>query len=396
MAIKNKKNFIISIFIAFLLFSGGYVLGYERSIPTGGVIPQLTNTFSAKPVDFGLFWKTWEALEKKYDGKVDPQKMLYGAISGMVKSLDDPYTVFLTPDEAKKFEEDLNGTFSGIGAEIGIKKERLTVIAPLPNSPAAKAGLKAGDLINKIGDEGTAGMAIDVAINKIRGQEGTEVKLLVEKGGKEQELLIKREKIEVKSVKYSIDKDILKITISRFDESTTKLIKEAEQEGIAKNVKGVIIDLRNDPGGYLDASIEVGSEFIEKGVIVTEKEEKTGKSESFKASGLGKMTNAGKYPIIVLVNNGSASASEILAGAIRDNGRGRLVGEKTFGKGSVQEIQKLPDGSQLKVTVAHWYTPKGVNISKEGLLPDIEIKLSDDDFNNSRDPQLEKAVELLK
>ncbi|MEK7447188.1 MAG: S41 family peptidase [Patescibacteria group bacterium] len=393
---KNKKSLIISILIAFLLFSGGYILGYQRSLPTGGFLPQITNKFSQKSVDFGIFWKTWDMVNEKYDGDIDPQKLLYGAVSGMVKATGDPYTAFLNPDEAKTFEEDLAGTFSGIGAEIGIKKDRLTVIAPVPGSPAEKAGLRTGDLINRIGDESTSGLAIDEAVMKIRGQEGTEVKLTIERGGKEQDYTIKREKIEVKSVKYSIDKDILKITISRFDENTAGLVREAEEAGIAKNVKGTIIDLRNDPGGYLDSSIDVASEFIEKGTIVTEKQEKKNKSQSFKASGNGKMIDKGKYPLVVLVNNGSASASEILAGAIRDNGRGQLIGEKTFGKGSVQEIEKLPDGSQLKVTVAHWYTPKGVNISKEGLMPDIEVKLSDDDFSNSRDPQMDKAMELLK
>lgn len=393
---KNKKSLIISVFIAFLLFSGGYVLGYQRSLPTGGFFPQITNKFSQKSVDFGLFWKTWDLVNEKYDGDIDPQKLLYGAISGMVKATGDPYTVFLNPDEAKTFEEDLAGTFSGIGAEIGIKKDRLTVIAPLPGSPAEKAGLRTGDLINRINDESTSGLAIDEAVMKIRGKEGTEVKLAIERGGKEQDYTIKREKIEVKSVKYSIDKDILKITISRFDENTAGLVREAEEAGIEKNVRGVIVDLRNDPGGYLDSSIDVASEFIEKGTIVTEKQEKKNKNQSFKASGNGKMIDKGKYPLVVLVNNGSASASEILAGAIRDNGRGQLLGEKTFGKGSVQEIEKLPGGSQLKVTVAHWYTPRGVNISKEGLTPDIEVKLSDDDFSNSRDPQMDKAMELLR
>lgn len=393
---KNKKNLIISVFIAFLIFSGGYVLGYARSLPTGGVLPQITNKFTQNSVDFDLFWKTWDLVSEKYDGTINPQKLLYGAISGMVRATEDPYTVFLNPDEAKTFEEDLAGTFSGIGAEIGIKKNRLTVIAPLPESPAEKAGLRAGDLINRINDESTSGLAIDEAVMKIRGQEGTEVKLAVERGGKEQDYVIKREKIEVKSVKYTIEDNILKITISRFDENALKLVREAEEAGIQKNVKGVVIDLRNNPGGYLDSSIDIGSEFIEKGVIVTEKQEKKNKSQTFKASGSGKMTNKDKYPIIVLVNEGSASASEILAGAIRDNGRGTLVGEKTFGKGSVQEIENLPDGSQLKVTVAHWYTPKDINISKEGLMPDIEIKLSDDDFSNDRDPQMNKAIELLK
>ncbi|RJO59953.1 S41 family peptidase [candidate division WS5 bacterium] len=393
---KKKKNFIISVFVAFLIFSGGYVLGYERSLPTGGFFPQITNKFSEKSVDFGLFWKAWDTVSDKYDGSLDPQKMLYGAISGMVESTGDPYTVFLDPEEAKTFEEDLAGTFSGIGAEIGIKKDRLTVIAPLPDSPAEKAGLRAGDLINKINDEDTLGMNVDEAVRKIRGEAGTEVKLTIERNKEEKEYKIKREKIDVKSVKYSIENSVLIIKVSRFDENTISLIQEAESEGISKGVKGVILDLRNNPGGLLDSAIDVSSEFVDKGVVVTEKEEKKNRSHSYKASGKGKMTDLEKYPLVVLVNEGSASASEIVAGAIRDNGRGQLLGEKTFGKGSVQEIIKLPGGSELKITVAHWYTPKGVNLSKEGLKPDIEVKLTDEDFNNDRDPQLTEAMKLLQ
>lgn len=395
-SMKNKKSFIISVFIAFLLFSGGYVLGYERALPTGGILPQITNKFAQKVVDFGIFWKTWDTVTDKFDGDIDPQKLLYGAISGMVQATGDPYTEFFTPEEAKQFEDELAGTFSGIGAEIGIKNDKLTIIAPLPGTPAEKAGLKAGDYIKKINDEATTGMPVDTAVMKIRGQEGTEVKLLISRGDSEQEFKIKREKIDVKSVEYSIDNDILKITVSRFDDSTAKLIREAEAAGIEKNVKGVVLDLRNNPGGLLDSSIDVASEFIEKGTIVTEKQQKRGKNRSYKASGNGKMTDKNKYPLVVLVNKGSASASEIVAGAIHDNGRGQLIGEKTFGKGSVQEVEKLPDGSELKVTVAHWYTPKDINISKEGIAPDVAVELTDADFNSNRDPQMDKAMELLR
>jgi carboxyl-terminal processing protease len=396
MSKKSKKNFIISVFLAFLIFSGGYFLGYQRSLPTGGLLPQITNKFSTKSVDFGLFWKAWNTVTNKYDGDLDPQKMLYGAISGMMKATGDPYTVFLDPDEAKLFEEDLSGTFSGIGAEIGIKKDRLTVIAPLDDSPAKGAGLRAGDLINKINDESTLGMSIDEAVMKIRGEKGTEVKLTIERNGTEQEITIKRAKIDVKSVKYSVENGILVIKVSRFDENTVDLIREAESKGISQNVKGVILDLRNNPGGLLDSAIDVSSEFIKKGTVVTEKEEKKNKSRKYTASGDGKMVDADKYPLIILVNEGSASASEIVAGAIRDNGRGRLIGEKTFGKGSVQEIVKLPGSSEIKITVAHWYTPKDINISKEGLQPDVEVKLTDEDFNNDRDPQLTEAMKLLQ
>jgi len=314
----------------------------------------------------------------------------------MVNSLGDPYTVFMTPEEKKIFDEDLSGTFSGIGAEIGIKKNQLQILAPLAGSPAEKAGLKPGDPILKINDESTLNMGIMEAVHKIRGKEGTEVKLTIIKNGKDKVITIKREKIDVKSVKYSMKGDILYINISRFDEDTVSLVKEAENFGIEKGARGVILDLRNNPGGYLDSAVDISSEFVAKGIVVMEKDEKRNKKEVFKASGLGKMTDKGKYPMIVLVNEGSASASEIVAGAIRDNSRGQLLGEKTFGKGSVQELVSLPNGSELKVTVAHWYTPNGVNISKEGLKPDIAVKLTDKDFDNSKDPQLNEALKLLR
>lgn len=391
---KNKKNFLIAIFIGFLLFSGGYVFGYQRALPSGGILPQIINTGN-RNVDFGEFWKVWDTINNKFDGNFDTKKMFYGAISGMVQATGDPYTEFFDPDQAKSFESDLSGSFSGIGAEIGIKNNRLTVISPVPGSPAEKAGLRTGDLINKINGESTTNMPIDTAVSKIRGQAGTEVTLTIERNGKEQDYKIKREQIDVKSVKYNIENGILKITVSRFDQDTASLIQEAEDAGISKNVHGVVLDLRNNPGGLLDSAIDVSSEFIQRGVIVTERDVKHNKNQTFTASGNGKMTDQNKYPLIVLVNNGSASASEMVAGAIQDNGRGQLVGEKTFGKGSVQEVEKLPDGSELKVTVAHWFTPKGVNISKEGLTPNIQVPLTDADFNAGKDPQMDKALELL-
>ncbi len=392
---KNRKQIIGAIIIAFVIFSGGYVMGYNRTLPTGNLLPQITNKYSSKSIDFGEFWNVWDTITAKFDGNLDMQKMLYGSISGMVQATGDPYTEFFTPDQAKQFENELSGTFSGIGAEIGIKNNKLTVIAPIPDSPADKAGLKTGDQINKIDGENTAGMSLDTAVSKIRGKAGTEVTLAIERDGTEKDYKIQRAEIDVKSVKYKIENGILVITASRFDSDTASLIQEAENAGIAKNVHGIILDLRNNPGGLLDSAIDVSSEFIQKGTIVIEKDVKHGKSQTFSASGNGKMTDKDKYPMVVLVNGGSASAAEITAGALHDNGRAQLIGEKTFGKGSVQEVENLPDGSELKVTVAHWYTPNDVNINKTGINPDITVKLTDADFNAGKDPQLDKAMELL-
>lgn len=391
---KNKG--ILTAFLVFCIFAGGYIFGYSRSLPSGGIIPNLINKTNNKNVDFGLFWKTWDLLEKKYDGEIDYQKMLYGAISGMSSSLGDPYTVFMTPEQSKLFESELDGTIIGIGTEIAIKKDRLTVVAPIEGSPAEKAGLKPGDLINKIDDTSTEGMSVDTAVSKIRGQENTEVKLLIERDGKEKEYIIKRAKIAIKSVTHEIKNNILIINLSRFDKDTAELVRDAAIEGTEKDVKGVVLDLRNNPGGYLDVSIDVASEFIDKGVIVSEKNVKKGDKKEYKASGKGLLTDKNKYPLVVLVNEGSASASEIVAGAIQDYDRGKLVGEKTFGKGSVQEIEDLSGGSVLKITIAHWYTPNDKNISKEGLTPNFLVKLTDEDYNNNLDPQMDRAVELLR
>lgn len=392
---NRKRRLLVSLLAAFIIFSGGYILGYARSLPTGGLLPQILNTGGSKNVDFNEFWKVWDTIGSKYDGDINYNNMLYGSIDGMVKALGDPYTEFFNPDQAKQFEQDLSGTFSGVGAEIGIKNNKLTVIAPIPGSPADKAGIKAGDEIAKINGESTSGMPLDTAVNKIRGKAGTDVTLTIERSGTTKDYKITRETIDVKSVKYSIKNGVLIMTVSRFDNQTASLVRQAENEGISQNVHGIILDLRNNPGGLLDSAIDVSSEFIRSGTIVTEKDVKHHKSETFTASGNGKMTDKSKYPMVVLVNGGSASAAEITAGAIHDDGRGQLVGEKTFGKGSVQEVINLPDGSELKVTVAHWYTPNGVNINKTGIKPDIEVKLSDTDFNAGKDPQMDKAMELL-
>ena len=394
---KNKKRNLLVAFAAFLIFTGGYFLGYERSLPTGGLLPEIQNRLKGRSgIDFDIFWKSWDLINDKYDGELDHQKMLYGAINGMVQSISDPYTAFMNPDEAKSFEEELSGKISGIGAEIGMKKGNITVIAPLDGSPAERAGLKAGDIILKIDDKSTEGLSVNEAVSRIRGSAGTEVRLSILKGKDTRDYVIKREEITLKSVSYEIENDILKIGISRFDEKTVTLLRQAETEGIERNIKSIILDLRNNPGGYVDSAIDVASEFINNQVIVSERTEKNNKIQEYRSSKNGLMTDTAKYPLIVLINEGSASAAEIVSGAIQDHARGQLVGEKTFGKGSVQEIKKLSDGSELKITVSHWYTPNGKNISKEGLAPDIQVILSDEDYDNDRDPQLKKAQELLR
>lgn len=395
----NKKSPRIIVGALFVLvFILGWILGHQdANFGKFGFTPNITGKDTNKNVDFSAFWRTWELLEQKYDGKVDYEKMVYGAIKGLTDSLGDPYTTFLTPTEAQLLSDDLSGVVSGIGAEIGIKNDKITVIAPIDDSPAKKAGIISGDVITQINDENTEGMDINTAISKIRGEAGTKVKLTITRGAEQKAFEITREKVTLKSVKSEVKKgNVGYVSISRFDENTTEDLRKVLDNFTSKNITKIVLDLRDNPGGYLDQSVSVSSEFIDKGVVVAEKREVdgTGKME-YKASGKGKMTDP-RVKIIVLINGGSASASEIVAGALKDHKRATLVGETTFGKGSVQVIEELAKGSKLRVTIAHWYTPNGENIAKNGIKPDVEVKLTEDDYNKNRDPQLDKALELLK
>ncbi len=333
-------------------------------------------------------------LQDKFDGSIDNTKLLDGAKAGLVASAGDPYTVYLTKAEADDLNNQLSGTFSGIGAEVGIRSNKLVVIAPLADSPAAKAGLQAQDQIIKIDDTDPSSLTLDEAVGKIRGADGSQVKLTIVRGnGTPFEVTITRATINQPSVKSSLkDGGVGYIQVIRFGSDTVDLIRAQAQTLLGQGATKFVLDLRNDPGGYLDAAVGVAGQFIDGKMIVEERT--NGKSvNKLEAdhSGLllGKKT-------VVLINGGSASASEIVAGALQDYKAATLVGEKSFGKGSVQEVMALGGGAELKVTVAHWYTPNGVNISKEGIKPDVEVKMTQADFDANRDPQLDKALELLK
>lgn len=394
---KNKKIKIGIILISVFIL-GWFFGSQDAKISRVGFTPKLIERDSSESsADFSVFWRAWDLIVEKYDGEVDFKKMIYGAIKGMSEALGDPYTVFMTPEESQALENELSGVIYGIGAEIGIKNDKLTVISPLSESPAEEAGLMPGDIIIKIDDEETTKMSVDEAVSKIRGKEGTNVVLTIARGKTEKTYKIKRSKITIKSVNHEIiEENIGYIEITRFDEKTTTNLRKALDEFASKNIEKIILDLRGNPGGYLDQSISVSSEFLEKGVIVTEKKDvdTNGKRYEYKASGRGKMTDK-KYKIVVLVNEGSASAAEIVAGALKDHKRATIVGETTFGKGSVQEIENLSGGAKMRITVAHWYTPNGQNIAKSGIKPDIEAKLTEEDYDKGRDPQLKRAISIL-
>jgi len=354
------------------------------------------NEILVHDVSFDLFWDAWDLLKKEYvdKDKLNEKEMFYGAIKGMVEATKDPYTVFMDPKLSQEFAESFSGTFEGIGAEIGIRKDIVTIVAPLPDSPAEKAGLKAGDKIYGINGESTSGFSIEEAVRKIRGPKGSEVKLMISRDGleKAKEIKIIRDVILIKSVKTELRGDkIFVIKITGFNDDTEALFEQAVNEAVKANPKGIVLDLRNNPGGYLDTAVAVASEWVKEGIIVTEEFSKDKKNE-FKSNGKARLKD---YPTVVLVNQGSASASEIVAGALQNSANIKLIGMKTFGKGTVQTIEDLKDGSSIKITVAKWLTPKGNYINEKGINPDIEVDLTEDDANKGKDPQTEKALELL-
>lgn len=395
---KIPNNYLKFSIIAIVFFAIGFLVNaYGPKISIGPNRLSQNNS-----IDLSKFWKVNDILHAKYDGEISADKQSEGATAGMVASLGDPYTTYLDAKSNNELNDQLAGKLSGIGIEIGIKNNRLTVVAPIDGTPASKAGLRAGDIIVSIDGQDTSNMTVDEAVTKIRGKKGTDVKLgIIHPGSSLQEIIITRDDITVPSVSSEIKpNNVGYIKIRTFGSDTASQIEQIASEFTSKGVTSIVLDVRDNPGGYLDSAVKISSEFLKEGVIVKEKS-KHSKDKTFSASGNGQLTSV---PIVMLINGGSASASEILAGALHDNNRAVLVGEKTFGKGSVQEIVCLNEGGftlssdcksdALKVTIAHWFTPKDVNISKEGIKPDVEIKLTNEDYNANLDPQLAKALEL--
>ena len=351
---------------------------------------------SADTLDFNLYWEVWNDLKTSYvdKNKVKDQDLFYGSLKGLAQATGDPYTVFMDPQEAKDFANDLAGTFEGIGAEVGVRNDIITVIAPLDGLPAQKAGLRAGDKIYAVDGKSTIGMTVDEVVKEIRGPKDTKVTLTIIRGSdKPKDLVITRSTIVVKSVKTEMRPDgIFVIRVSSFNNDTADLFNQAVATALLKNPKGIILDLRNNPGGYLETAISMASEWIEAGPVVAEEMNDNQRNE-YPSNGQARLKS---FPTVVLVNGGSASASEIVAGALRDYKKATLVGETTFGKGSVQTLTDLTGGAALKVTVAKWLTPAGDFINEKGINPNIEVKMTAADLDKNLDPQFAKALEILK
>lgn len=405
---RKIRNVVLTLVVLVLVGVGSYRVGFDNA---------LKSAKGDSKLDLSLMWTVKDKLQNNYldKSKIVDTKMVYGAIVGLVQSLDDPYTVFLPPKENKSANEDLAGEFGGVGIQLGYKEKTLAVMAPLPKTPADKAGIKAGDLILKIVDKekklnrDTAGIALDEAVNLIRGKVGSEVSLTLFREGKTGtfDVTMRRDNIVVPSIELEIKENKGKkyawIKLYKFSEQIYAQWPEVVDKINAEKIKdgasfgGIILDLRNNPGGFLQASVLVASDFIKEGVVVTQASANGQDQKYMVERGRGKLLND---KLVVLINGGSASASEILAGALKDYKRGKLVGEKSFGKGTVQSPQDFPDGSGIHITIAKWLLPSGKNIHGEGVMPDVEVKFVDSGtlptITTPKDNQLDKAIEVLQ
>lgn len=397
--LKSAVVIALSIAIIGASFAGGVYVGYERR-PAIEKVKQVlgkTPALQFQEVDFAQFWEAWSLLEEKYVDreKIDRKKLIYGSIAGLVRAVGDPYTVYFPPQEAKQFAEDVRGKFGGIGAEIGIRKDILTIISPLKGSPAERAGLKAGDKILKINATSTAELSLEGGVALIRGEIGTKVLLTIFREGEEiKEVEVTRAEIVIPVLETKREGDgVFRIQLFNFNERSAQEFRRAVREFLASGDKKLILDLRGNPGGYLDSAVDIASWFIPAGEIVAREHFASGNETLYRSSGHRDLETVNA---VVLIDQGSASASEILAGALRDVRGIKLVGQKSFGKGSVQEVANLRDGASLKVTIAKWLTPAGHSINEKGLEPDAAVEVKKEDADAGRDRQLEKAIELLR
>jgi carboxyl-terminal processing protease len=400
--IRTLSYIGISIVLVVCVFMAGTYMGYSHRPE----VEKVLSVIHKEPLsvdtqaDFSPFWKVWNVLNEKsiYAHKVTDQDRVWGAAQGLASSLGDPYTVFFSPQENQMFNDEIKGSFGGIGAEVDIKDNILTIIAPIKDSPADKAGLKTNDKILKINDTETTDMTVDKAISLIRGEKGTTVTLIVLRGSEQATRTFKivRDTINSPIIDSELRSDgVFVIHFYTFSENSAQLFGEELKKFIASGSHKLILDMRGNPGGYLQSAVQIGSWFIDQGkTIVSEDFGPNKKPDVYRSNGPRLFDD--KLQFIVLVNGGSASAAEILSGALKEHGIATLVGEKTFGKGSVQELVPITDTTSLKVTVAKWLTPNGVSISEHGLDPDVVVPLTLKDYQAGKDPQMDKAVQILE
>ena len=419
---SSKRVTLAAVMAAVLCTS--YFLGFKsgvKSVPAESLVASVVNKDGeVSDVDFSTFWTAWKILDEKFSSNATStatstsnQERVWGAIKGMTESLGDPYTVFFPPEEAEIFKSEIAGSFSGVGMEVGIKDGKLAVVAPIKDSPADKAGVKAGDFIVKIDDLDSLSLSTDKAVKLIRGESGTVVKLTLAREGVANPVVISitRAVIDIPTIKTDtvdeksapgdapkstgLRKDgIFVVSLYSFSANSANLFRGALKDFVNSGSSKLILDLRGNPGGYLEAAVDMASWFLPSGKVIVREESHSGSIDrEFRSKGYDIFTD--KLRMVILVDGGSASASEILAGALSEHGKATLVGTKTFGKGSVQELISITDDTSLKVTVARWLTPNGKSISHEGIVPDHVVPFTADDAKAKRDPQMDKAVELL-
>lgn len=404
--IAKLRKIVLTVLAVCLIFSVGFIAGnnqlFAKKLSISDVKIDRSIPGTRNNVDFSLFWRVWDSLEESYFDKsrLDPGKMVYGAIKGMVEAVGDPYTAFLEPSENKVVEEDLSGSFQGVGIQIGFKGTQLAVVAPMPGTPADEAGLKAGDFIIGIKDEkkgidrGTVGISLPDAVEAIRGPAGSKVTLLIVRDGSDEPItfdLVRRD-IIVPSVVLEFvgdNKNIAHLKLMKFGGETEKEWNEKVQEILKSKADRIILDVRNNPGGYLQGAVDLAGDFLPNGSVVVIEEGSGKRTNEYKTNSIPRLK---QYPLVVLVNGGSASASEILSGALRDKAQIKIVGTKTFGKGTIQEPRKLDGGAGIHITIAKWLTPNKTWVNEKGLEPDVII---DDEVATSDDEQLIKAIETV-
>ncbi|HUC31082.1 MAG TPA: S41 family peptidase [Candidatus Paceibacterota bacterium] len=399
---KKMLGIIAIVVLGCVILGSGVWIGWTagRKYPENIVVSSAADIGSGSSTtdaDFSTFWAAWQDItdESLWVPSTTPQERMYGAITGMVASLGDPYTEFFTPADSDQFQEDITGNFGGIGAELGENSStEIVVISAISSTPAFAAGLKPEDIITSINGSSTASMNIDDAVNLIRGTVGTNVTLGILRQGwsAPKDFTITRANIQVPTVEFSMKGNIADIQLNEFTQDADGLFYTALQKAVNANAQGIVLDLRGDPGGYLEVAVDISGYFLKPGSQVVKEVGRSVPTQNYTASGSGALDT---MPMAILTDGGTASAAEILSGALNDDRGVPLVGAKTFGKGTVQQLETLPDGSSLKITVAHWVLPSGRILDYDGLLPNYPVAITDAEVAAGQDPQLAEALQIV-